>query len=138
MKKLILSTFALLLVLSCSDEPAPFEAYPQTHDIRFTIEASDKRGSEIDLDIEGDNLDISWRSSSNDNLPLDISYPNTTVAYLTIATINYRDLSEVQVGVPFEPYTIKMTIRVDDEIVESKEVTINESGQVDFVNYSFQ
>ncbi|KYG71512.1 MULTISPECIES: hypothetical protein [Roseivirga] len=138
MKKLILSTFALLLVLSCSDEPAPFEAYPQTHDIRFTIEASDKRGSEIDLDIEGDNLDISWRSSSNDNLPLDISYPNTTVAYLTIATINYRDLSEVQVGVPFEPYTIKMTIRVDDEIVESKEVTISESGQVDFVNYSFQ
>ena len=138
MKKLILSTYALLLVLSCSDEPAPFEAYPQTHDIRFTIEASDKRGSEIDLDIEGDNLDISWRSSSNDNLPLDISYPNTTVAYLTIATINYRDLSEVQVGVPFEPYTIKMTIRVDDEIVESKEVTISESGQVDFVNYSFQ
>ena len=138
MKKLILSTFVLLLVLSCSDEPAPFEAYPQTHDIRFTIEASDKRGSEIDLDIEGDNLDISWRSSSNDNLPLDISYPNTTVAYLTIATINYRDLSEVQVGVPFEPYTIKMTIRVDDEIVESKEVTISESGQVDFVNYSFQ
>jgi hypothetical protein len=138
MKKLILSTFALLLVLSCSDEPAPFEAYPQTHDIRFTIEASDKRGSEIDLDIEGDNLDISWRSSSNDNLPLDISYPNTKVAYLTIATINYRDLSEVQVGVPFEPYTIKMTIRVDDEIVESKEVTISESGQVDFVNYSFQ
>ncbi|MBO6662242.1 MAG: hypothetical protein JJ862_18295 [Roseivirga sp.] len=138
MKKLILSTFALLLVLSCSDEPAPFEAYPQTHDIRFTIEASDKRGSEIDLDIEGDNLDISWRSSSNGNLPLDISYPNTTVAYLTIATINYRDLSEVQVGVPFEPYTIKMTIRVDDEIVESKEVTISESGQVDFVNYSFQ
>lgn len=138
MKKLILSTFALLLALSCSDEPAPFEAYPQTHDIRFTIEASDKRGSEIDLDIEGDNLDISWRSSSNDNLPLDISYPNTTVAYLTIATINYRDLSEVQVGVPFEPYTIKMTIRVDDEIVESKEVTISESGQVDFVNYSFQ
>lgn len=138
MKKLILSTFALLLVLSCSDEPAPFEAYPQTHDIRFTIEASDKRGSEIDLDIEGDNLDISWRSSSNDNLPLDISYPNTTVAYLTIATINYRDLSEVQVGVPFEPYTLKMTIRVDDEIVESKEVTISESGQVDFVNYSFQ
>lgn len=138
MKKLTLSTFVLLLVLSCSDEPAPFEAYPQTHDIRFTIEASDKRGSEIDLDIEGDNLDISWRSSSNDNLPLDISYPNTTVAYLTIATINYRDLSEVQVGVPFEPYTIKMTIRVDDEIVESKEVTISESGQVDFVNYSFQ
>ena len=138
MKKLILSTFTLLLVLSCSDEPAPFEAYPQTHDIRFTIEASDKRGSEIDLDIEGDNLDISWRSSSNDNLPLDISYPNTTVAYLTIATINYRDLSEVQVGVPFEPYTIKMTIRVDDEIVESKEVIISESGQVDFVNYSFQ
>lgn len=138
MKKLILSTFTLLLVLSCSDEPAPFEAYPQTHDIRFTIEASDKRGSEIDLDIEGDNLDISWRSSSNDNLPLDISYPNTTVAYLTIATINYRDLSEVQVGVPFEPYTLKMTIRVDDEIVESKEVTISESGQVDFVNYSFQ
>lgn len=138
MKKLILSTFALLLVLSCSDEPAPFEAYPQTHDIRFTIEASDKRGSEIDLDIEGDNLDISWRSSSNDNLPLDISYPNTKVAYLTIATINYRDLSEVQVGVPFEPYTLKMTIRVDDEIVESKEVTISESGQVDFVNYSFQ
>lgn len=41
-------------------------------------------------------------------------------------------------GVPFEPYTIKMTIRVDDEIVESKEVTISESGQVDFVNYSFQ
>ncbi len=138
MKKLILSTFVLLLVLSCSDEPAPFEAYPQTHDIRFTIEASDKRGSEIDLDIEGDNLDISWRSSSNDNLPLDISYPNTKVAYLTIATINYRDLSEVQVGVPFEPYTLKMTIRVDDEIVESKEVTISESGQVDFVNYSFQ
>ena len=138
MKKLILSTFTLLLVLSCSDEPAPFEAYPQTHDIRFTIEASDKRGSEIDLDIEGDNLDISWRSSSNDNLPLDISYPNTTVAYLTIATINYRDLSEVQVGVPFEPYTIKMTIRVDDEIVESKEVIISESGQVDFVNYSFR
>ena len=90
------------------------------------------------MDIEGDNLDISWRSSSNGNLPLDISYPNTTVAYLTIATINYRDLSEVQVGVPFEPYTIKMTIRVDDEIVESKEVTISESGQVDFVNYSFQ
>tara|TARA_Y100000588_G_C14045940_1_gene834977 strand:- start:57 stop:473 length:417 start_codon:yes stop_codon:yes gene_type:complete len=137
MKKLILLIVIAITTSGCSNSDDPFEQYPQTHDITFDVSSSENRQSSIDFQILGGDIEKEFHSFSDDHLPLSRIYRNQKVNYQTGLLITYRDVSNVQVGVDFEPYTVTLTIRVDSEIVATNEFIVDESGLVDYVEYKF-
>lgn len=137
-KKQLLAVIALVLLISCSSDDDPRDNYPQSKNISFSATSSDNnRQSVITLDIQGAGIDISAFSSSESHLPFNKDYLNQTIAFSTRLNITYRDNSGGQVGVPFEPYTIKLSITADSETIVEKEILITESGITDSALYFF-
>jgi hypothetical protein len=138
-KKQLLAVITLVfLTISCSSDDNPRDNYPQNRDITFSITSSDNnRLSEIEYTIEGDGINILESSYSESHLPKTKSYLSQLIPYSTILGIHYRDNSGGEVGIPFNPYTIMVEIKVDSKIVAEKETTINESGTVEFLNFIF-
>lgn len=137
-KKQLLAVITLLVLISCSSDDDPRDNYPQSKNISFSVTSSDNnRQSVITLDMQGEDIDISAFSSSESHLPFTKDYLNQTIAFSTTLNITYRDNSSGEVGVPFEPYTIKLSIRSDSETIVEKEITITESGTTDSALYFF-
>ena len=137
-KKQLLAVITLLVLLSCSSDDDPRDNYPQSKNISFSVTSSDNnRQSVITLDMQGEDIDISAFSSSESHLPFTKDYLNQTITFSTILNITYRDNSGGEVGVPFEPYTIKLSISANSETIVEKEITITESGTTDTALYFF-
>tara|TARA_R110002051_G_scaffold290773_1_gene354393 strand:+ start:26381 stop:26803 length:423 start_codon:yes stop_codon:yes gene_type:complete len=137
-KKKVLAVIVLVIVISCSSDDDPRDNYPQNKNISFSVTSSDNnKQSDISLEIQGEGVNISDFSSSESHLPFTKDYFNQRITFSTIFNITYRDNSGGEVGVPFEPYTIKLSIRSDSETIVEKEITITESGATDSVRYSF-
>lgn len=139
LKNQLLLVFTLvLLTISCSSDDDPREDYPQSKDISFSVTSSDNsRQSDITLAIQGQGIDISNFSHGESHLPFTKHYLNQTIAYSTSLYITYRDISGGEVGIPFDPYTIKLKIGADSETLVEKEITITESGTTDSVLFTF-
>ncbi|WP_117884141.1 hypothetical protein [Aureibaculum luteum] len=138
-KKRLLAIITLVcLTISCSSDDDPRDNYPQNKDITFSITSSDdNRLSEIEYTIEGDGVNILEASYSESHLPNAKSYLSQSIPYSTSLGIHYKDNSGGGVGIPFNPYVIKLEIKVDSKVVAEKETTINESGTVEFLNFIF-
>tara|TARA_A100000171_G_scaffold44571_1_gene47515 strand:- start:9130 stop:9555 length:426 start_codon:yes stop_codon:yes gene_type:complete len=139
-KQQLLSILTILILFSsCSSDDDPRDNYPQTRDITMSVSSSDnERMSDITFSIDGTGIEVSDFSSSDSHLPLSKDYLNKTIPYFTVLNITYRDNSGGAVGVPFEPYNITLQIRVDAEIKAEKEITITESGTVDYIEFIFE
>ena len=65
-------------------------------------------------------------------------YLSQSIPYATLLWINYKDNSKIEnIGIPFSPYTIKLEIKIDTEIVAEKETTIIERGTVEYLDFTF-
>ena len=138
-KKQLLAVITLLLIISCKSDDDPRDNYPQSKNISFSATSSDNnRQSVITHGIQGEGIDISAFSSSELHLPFTKDYLNQTIAFSTALSITYRDNSGGEVGVPFDPYTIKLNISADSETIVEKEITITESGTTDSVLFTFE
>jgi hypothetical protein len=140
-KKQLLAVITLVfLTISCSSDDDPRDNYPQNRDITFSITSSDNnRLSEIEFNIEGDGIKKSESSYSESHLPKTQSYLSQSIPYSTLLWIHYKDNSKIEnIGTPFSPYTIKLEIKVDTEIVAEKEIIINERGAVDSLGFTFE
>lgn len=139
-KKQLLSILTIFILFSsCTSDDDPRDNYPQTRDISMSVSSTDdERMSDITFSIHGSGIEISDFSSSDSHLPFSRNYRNKTIPFFTKLNITYRDNSGGAVGVPFEPYNITLQIRVDSEIKAEKEITITESGTVDYVEFTFE
>jgi hypothetical protein len=140
LKKQLLAVITLvLLTISCSSDDDPRDNYPQNRDITFSVTSSDNnRLSEIEYKIEGDGITILESSYSESHLPKTKSYLSQSIPYATLLWINYKDNSKIEnIGIPFSPYTIKLEIKIDTEIVAEKETTIIERGTVEYLDFTF-
>ncbi len=141
MKKIFYYLALCIVLSSCSDD-SPVDQYPQHVDLVFLVESSDesRRSAITTLISNGVNnsgsydLHIEEKSLSDFNLPYSRTYINQTVKYATRLGLSYLDDSN-EFGVPFEPYTITMTIRIDGEVIASDEYEVTESGQVFNTSY---
>lgn len=137
-KQLLAITTLALLTLACSSDDDPRDNYPKKKDILFSVTSSDtNRFSRITFQIIGNGVEITNSSYSESHLPLIKEYLNQSIPFLTSLAITYNDNSGGEIGVPFEPYNIEFKIRVDAETVAEKEITINESGTIDSVEFTF-
>lgn len=137
MKKILLVILLGLVVGSCSTEDDVSEK-TTNHDIVFSVSSTDNsRLSNIDFNILGSEQEVKHSSYSNTHLPLSRTFLNHKVNMFTNLGIGYTDNSGGAVGESFEPYTVTLEIRVDTEVKAEKDITITESGQVDFVTFSF-
>tara|TARA_R110000796_G_scaffold185330_2_gene302109 strand:- start:198832 stop:199257 length:426 start_codon:yes stop_codon:yes gene_type:complete len=139
-KRQLLSILTIFILFSsCTSDDDPRDNYPQNRDISMSVSSTDdERMSDITFSINGSGIEISDFSSSDSHLPFSRNYINKTIPFLTLLNITYRDNSGGPVGAPFEPYKITLKIRVDSETKAEKEVTITESGTVDYIEFSFK
>lgn len=137
MKKFLQILLLVLLFTSCSTKENPSEE-TSIHDIAFSVSSTDEsRLSRIDFNILGSDREVKHTSYSNTHLPLSRSFLQHRVNMFTNLGIGYTDNSAGAVGEPFEPYSITLQIKVDNEVKAEKEVNITEAGQVDFVEFTF-
>jgi hypothetical protein len=134
---LLATVFCILLFSSCDDDD-PRDNYPQTHDISFSVTSSDNsRQSVVDVSIIGEGVEISDKSVGNTHLPYKKDFFNQRIPFSTLLGISYQDNSGGAIGVPFVPYTIKITIKVGSEIKAEKEIEITESRLITSTEYIF-
>jgi hypothetical protein len=137
-KQLLVVMVLLFLTISCSSDEDSRDNYPQNKDITFSITSSDNnRLSTIEYTIEGDDLNIFESSYSESHLPKTNNYLSLSIPYSTNLEIYYKDNSGGEVGVPFDPYTILLEIKVDSNVIAEKEATINETGTVETLDFIF-
>lgn len=136
-KKLTALVFTAILSVACSSNDKDTETWEtQDHTITFGITASDDtRASQIDLSVSGNGLKISDNSYNNDHLPYTKVYENKAIASNTVFTLSYTDDTSAT-SETFEPYTVNLSIALDDEIISSKQMDVTEEGLKETVSYT--
>lgn len=139
MKKLVLILIAAQLLISCSTDDDPRSDYPKKMDITFQLQASDvDRNVQIKSSIIGKDLEIINKSNGNTVLPYKKEYIQQKIPFDTNLVLEYQDYSTVMIGESFQPYTITLYIKINNDIVSQKEVEIRESGQVEFTLFDIE
>ena len=138
MKKTLLILLLISVFSSCSTDDDSENIRTANHDISFSVTSTDdSRLSNVELKIMNNEVEINESSYSNTHLPLTRNFDDQKIKQFTILEVNYRDNSDVIIGVPFEPYTVSLVIKVDDKVKAEKEFTVSESGYVDAVVFIF-
>ncbi|PVW11717.1 hypothetical protein [Marixanthomonas spongiae] len=139
MKKLVLILIVAQLLISCSTDDDPRSDYPKKMDITFQLQASDvDRNVQIKSSIIGKDLEIINKSNGNTVLPYKKEYIQQKIPFDTNLVLEYQDYSTVMIGESFQPYTITLYIKINNDIVSKKEVEIRESGQVEFTLFDIE
>ena len=139
MKKLVLILIAAQLLISCSTDDDPRSDYPKKMNITFQLQASYvDRNVQIKSSIIGKDLEIINKSNGNTVLPYKKEYIQQKLPFDTNLVLEYQDYSTVMIGESFQPYTITLYIKINNDIVSQKEVEIRESGQVEFTLFDIE